>query len=486
MASVSSLGIGSNLQLSDLLDKLAESERAPLTAMQAQHSAYQTKLTAYGTVKSLLSSFQAAAKTLMTPATFGAVKSSVGNADILGVTTAASAVPGDLNVNVTKLAQAQALAGIGYAKQDAQIGSGTLTFEFGTTTGFDETSGAYVNPKFTANTATDKAPNPQTVKIEAGKGSLQDIRDAINKANIGVKASIINDGSAKPYRLILTSEKTGEAMSMRVSGSSPELQALAGYNPETPGANGMTETLRATNAALTVNGIAIVSASNTVVDAAQGVTMTLKKTGSTSVSLTQDTDAMKASIQALVTAYNNIQSSAKTLTQFDTKAGTKGALNGDGVLRGIQTSLRSVLNTPEGGMPANAPKMLAAIGVSMQKDGTMATDTKKLDAALKDNLRDVTQLFAGDGKTGGFARRLSDVVDRVTADKGPLGAASAGLEKTMKDLEKRFDAANDRVEATIERYRKQFTQLDLIVSQMNQTSSYLTQQFNALNNVSKK
>lgn len=214
--------------------------------------------------------------------------------------------------------------------------------------------------------------------------------------------------------------------------------------------------------------------------------MTLKKTGSTSVSLTQDTDAMKASIQALVTAYNNIQSSAKTLTQFDTKAGTKGALNGDGVLRGIQTSLRSVLNTPEGGMPANAPKMLAAIGVSMQKDGTMAIDTKKLDAALKDNLRDVTQLFAGDGKTGGFARRLSDVVDRVTADKGPLGAASAGLEKTMKDLEKRFDAANDRVEATIERYRKQFTQLDLIVSQMNQTSSYLTQQFNALNNVSKK
>ncbi|WP_317851318.1 flagellar filament capping protein FliD [Cupriavidus pauculus] len=122
----------------------------------------------------------------------------------------------------------------------------------------------------------------------------------------------------------------------------------------------------------------------------------------------------------------------------------------------------------------------------MQKDGTMAIDTKKLDAALKDNLRDVTQLFAGDGKTGGFARRLSDVVDRVTADKGPLGAASAGLEKTMKDLEKRFDAANDRVEATIERYRKQFTQLDLIVSQMNQTSSYLTQQFNALNNVSKK
>lgn len=486
MASVSSLGIGSNLQLSDLLDKLAEAERAPLTAMQQQHSAYQTKLTAYGTVKSVLTSFQAAAKTLMTPATFGAVKSNLSNADVLGVSTAANAVAGDLNVNVTRLAQGQALAGIGYAKQDAQIGSGTLKFEFGTTTGFDETAGTYVNPKFTANTATDKEPNPRSVTIEPGKGSLQDIRDAINKANIGVKASIINDGSAKPFRLILTSEKTGEAMSMRVSGSSPELQALAGYNPETPSSNGMTETLRATNAALTVNGIAITSASNTVVDAAQGVTMTLKKTGSTSVQMTQDTDAIKASIQTLVTAYNNIQSTSKTLTQFDTKAGTKGALNGDAVLRGIQTSLRSVLNTPEAGMGDKAPKMLAAIGVTLQKDGTMAIDSKKLDAALKDNLRDVTQLFSGDGKTGGFARRLSDVVDRVTADKGPLGAASSGLEKTMKDLEKRFDATNDRVEATIERYRKQFTALDLVVSQMNQTSNYLTQQFQALNNATKK
>lgn len=486
MASVSSLGIGSNLDLSTLLDNLADAERAPLKAMQQQHTAYQTKLTAYGTIKSVLTSFQAAAKTLMNSATFGAVKANVGNADILGVTTSSTAVPGDLNVNVTRLAQAQSLAGIGYAKQDAQVGSGTLTFEFGTTTGFDETSGNYVNPKFTANTSTDKEPNPKTVTIEPGKGSLQDIRDAINKANVGVKASIINDGSAKPFRLILTSEKTGEAMSMRVSGSSPELQSLAGYNPETPGSNGMTETLRATNAALTVNGIAITSASNTVVDAAQGVTMTLKKTGSTSLSMTQDTDSIKASIQALVTAYNNIQSSAKTLTQFDTEAGTKGALNGDGVLRGIQTSLRAVLNSPETGMGENAPKMLAAIGVSMQKDGTMAIDNKKLDAALKDNLRDVTQLFSGDGKTGGFARRLSDVVDRVTADKGPLGAASAGLDKTLKDLEKRFDAANERVEATIERYRKQFTQLDLMVSQMNQTSNYLTQQFNALNNATKK
>jgi flagellar hook-associated protein 2 len=485
MASVTSLGVGSNLELSTLLDKLATAERAPLDALEKQHGAYQTRLSAYGTVKSMLTAFQATAKALMNKDTFGAVKASVGNGDVLSVTTGANAVPGDLSVNVTRLAQVQSLAGNGFAKQDVQIGSGTLSFEFGTTTGWDEASGTYINPAFTANAATGTAPNPRTVTIDPGKGSLQDIRDAINKAGIGVKASIINDGSATPYRLILTSEKTGETMSMRVTGSSPELQGLAGYDPTTPGANAMKETLRATNAALTVNGIAITSTSNTVVDAAQGVTMTLKKTGTTSMSLTQDSESIKNAVQAMVTAYNNIQSTVKSLSQFDTKAKTKGALNGDSSIRGIQSTLRGVLNTPETGMPAKAPTMLAAIGVSMQKDGTMAIDNKKLDAALKDNLRDVTQLFAGDGTTGGFGRRLSDAVDRMNGETGPIGAVTAGIERSMKDVERRYEAMEVRVNATIERYRKQFTQLDLVVAQMNSTRNYLTQQFQALTNSKK-
>ncbi|WP_454767095.1 flagellar filament capping protein FliD [Cupriavidus campinensis] len=487
MAGISSIGIGSNLELGTLLDKLSAAERLPLDALQKQHTAYQTKLTSYGTVKSVLSSFQAAAKALANLDTFGAVKAQVGNADVLGVTTGTNAVPGNLTVNVTRLAQAQSLAGAGQARQDVAIGTGTLTFDFGTTTGYDDnpaspTYGTYVNPAFNATAGASK-----TVTIDGSNNTLQGIRDAINKANIGVKASIINDGSGTPYRLVLNAEKTGEAMSMRISGSSPALQALAGYDPVAgPQPGGMKETIRATNAALTVNGIAITSATNAVADAAQGVTMTLKKTGSTSLSLTQDTDSIKTAIQSMVTAYNNIQTTARQLTSFDTKAGTKAALNGDSVLRGIQSSLRAVLNTPETGGAANAPSMLAQIGVSLQKDGTMAIDNKKLDAALKDNLRDVTRLMAGDGATGGFARRLSNAVDRVTGTKGPLGAATDGLEKSMKDLEKRYDATSLRIESTIERYRTQFTQLDLLVGRMNQTRSYLTQQFAALTGTSKQ
>lgn len=487
MAAVSSLGIGSNLQLNELLDKLEAAERLPLKSLDNQHAAYQTKLTGYGTVKSVLASFQAAAKALSDIKTFGSVKAQVGNSDVLSVATGAGTVPGDLAINVTRLAQAQSLAGAGQAKQDVAIGTGTLTFDFGVTTGYDDnpaspTYGTYVNPTFTPTAGASK-----TVTIDSSNNTLQGIRDAINKANIGVKASVINDGSGTPYRLVLNSEKTGEAMSMRISGSSPELQGLAGFDPVAgPQPGGMKEVVRATNAALTVNGIAVTSATNTVTDAAQGVTMTLKKTGTTSVTMTQDNESIKTAIQAMVTAYNNIQTTAKQLTAYDTKTHTKAALNGDGVLRGIQASLRAVLNTPETGLAANAPSMLSQIGVSLQKDGTMSIDSKKLDAALKDNLRDVTAVFAGDGSTGGFGRRLSDAVDRMNGTNGPLGSVTDGLEKAMKEIEKRYDATETRINATVERYKKQFTQLDLLVSKMNQTSSFLNQQFSALNGGSKK
>jgi flagellar hook-associated protein 2 len=134
-------------------------------------------------------------------------------------------------------------------------------------------------------------------------------------------------------------------------------------------------------------------------------------------------------------------------------------------------------------MAANAPNTLAQIGVTLQKDGTMAIDTKKLDAAIGANLNDVAALFGGDGNKGGFARRLSDAVDRVTGTNGALSAAASGIEKSMKDLSKRYDAISARADATVERYRMQFTQLDKVVAEMNRTSSYLTQQFAAINNM---
>ena len=321
MASVSSLGIGSGLDLNTLLDQLTTAENAPLTLLQNQQTAYQAKLSAYGTVQSVLSAFQSTASKLADATTFSSVKASVSNTAVMSVATSTSAAAGSYSVNVTSLAQAQSLVSGGQAAQDSAVVHGTLpatlSFDFGTVSGYDSSTGQYGSPSFQATAGSTK-----TVTIDSSNNTLQGMRDAINKANIGVTASIVNDGSAKPYRLVLTSNATGETNSMKVSSTDSDLQALIGFDPAAMNAsgstaNGVREAVRGTNANMTVNGIAITSASNTVKDALKGVTMTLSQTGATNVSVTRDTDSMKTAVSAFVTAYNNIQSTASTLTAFD-------------------------------------------------------------------------------------------------------------------------------------------------------------------------
>lgn len=468
MATISSLGIGSNLDLNTLLTNLQTAEQAPLTAINNQAKSYQTRLSAYSQVQSVLSAYQAAAKKLSDAATFGAVKATVGTPEVMSVTTAATAVPGNYSISVSALATAQSLVSGNVADQEAAIGGGDIVFDFGEAVA---TGGAATSTK--------------TVTIEAGS-SLEDMRDAINKAGIGVTASIINDGSASPYRLVLTSDKTGTQATMRVSSTDAALNNVIKYDPAAAaGVNKMEQKVPPANATLKINGIDVVSQSNSVVDAAQGVTMNLAKTGTTSLVVTRDNDAIKTSVQAFVTAYNNIQSTAKTLTAFDTSAGTSSALTGDGTLRTIQSRLRSMLG---GAMDdGNGGTItLIDVGISFNKDGTMALDDTKLTKALNNNLAGVTELFSSTTGSGGIGKQVSDYVEDLTETGGTLKNAQDGITQTLKDLEDDYARVEDRVNATVERYKAQFTQLDLLVAQMNRTSSYLTQQFTALTNSTSK
>ncbi|KAI3590815.1 Flagellar cap protein FliD [Cupriavidus sp. U2] len=488
MTSVSSLGIGSGLQLNTLLDQLTTAESAPLTQIQSQQSSFQAKLSAYGTLQSVLSAFQSTASKLGSAATFQAVKASASNTAVMTVATSTSAAAGSYAINVTGLAQSQSLVSVGVAKQDAAVVTGTLpatlTFDFGTVTGYDSTTGAYNPPGFNATAGSTK-----TVTIDSSNNSLQGIRDAINKANIGVTASLVNDGSGTPYHLVMTSTNTGAANSMRISSSSADLQNLIGFDPAAMNAstattaNGVRQTVRATDATLTVNGIAVISASNTVKEAAQGVTMTLSQTGTTNLTVTSDTDSMKAAVNAFVSGYNNLQAAANQLTAFDTSAGTNSPLTGDSVLRNIQTRLRGLMNTPQSG---GAYTMLSQIGVSFQKDGTMSVNDTKLSAALASNPGGVAQLFGGDGTKGGIGRQIDSTISGFSDTNGMLKSAQDGINQTLKDLSAQYASEQSRINDTIANYRTQFTALDLAVSQMNQTSSYLTQQFSAMNGTSSK
>lgn len=475
MATISSLGVGANLDLASLLTQLQTAESQPLVALQAKAKSYTSKLSAYGTIQSALSTLQTAAKKLGDPTLFQSVTGTPTVSGILAASATDSSAAGNYTIDVTQLAQAQTVIAAGQLDTKTAIGNGTITIDFGQVTGgtLNAATGQYSGATFTAD-ATQPA---KTVTIDPNNNTLEGIRNAINGANAGVTASIVNDGSGTPNRLVLTSSTTGEKSSMRISvaGDAP-LQNLLNNNPA--GTQNLKQTSAAQNAKLNVNGIDVTSATNTVKEAIQGATLTLVNTGKTGLSMKENTAGVKSAITDFVNAYNTLQSTAKTLTTYDADTNTAAALVGDSTLRNLQTRIRQALTSPQDG-GANDMKVLTEIGVAFQKDGTIAIDATKLDKALAGNLKGVANLFSSaTGSTGGYGKQIDALVTDLNT--GALKVASDGVTSTIKQLDTQYDALQLRVDSTVARYKAQFTQLDVMIASMNNTKTYLTQQFEAM------
>lgn len=477
MASISSLGVGSNLDLSTLLTQLQTAESLPLKDIQTRATSFTSKLTAYGQISSALSTLQAAANKLSSPAFFQNVKTTVATTDVLSASTDTTAAAGSYAINVTQLAQAQSMVAAGQASTKTAIGNGTLTIDLGTISGgtLDPATGKFTGSSFTP----DAAHAAVQITIDSSNNTLEGIRDAINGAKAGVKATIVNDGSGTPNRLVLVSSTTGDASSMRIGvAGDASLQNLLGNDPA--GTQNLQQTVAGQNARLTVNGIAVTSPTNSVKEAIQGTTLNLLKAGTTSMVASADTGSVESAVTDFVKAYNALQSTASTLTAYneDTKKGA--ALSGDSTLRNLLTQVRQALTAPQS-MGPDAKKVLTEIGVGFQKDGTLAVDAAKLHTAATTDLEGVANLFSSAaGKTGGYGKQISKLVDNLTSTGGALKVATEGVNKTLDQLSDQYNKMQDHVTATVERYRAQFTQLDLMVSSMNNTMKYLTQQFDAM------
>ena len=471
MASVASLGVGSNLDLSGLLTSLTTAESQPLVMLQKQQISYTAKLSAYGTLQNALSSFQSAASKLADATLFQGVKAASSATDVLTASASATGVAGSYSIEVTQLAQSQSLAAAGVVDPKAVIGKGTVTLDFGSISGgtLDPVTGTYSGAGFSP----DAGRAAQSIVIDDSNNSLEGLRDAINNhADMGVTASIVNDGGASPYRLVLSSKQTGEASSMRIAVTGDaSLQGLLNHDPSASQA--LQQTAAARNATLKVNGIDVTSKTNTVAEAVQGVTMTLAKTGTSTLTVSRDTGSVESAVSSFVTAYNSLQTTAGQLSRYDTEKHTGAALVGDSTLRTIQTRIRAALNTPQAG----ELKVLSKVGVSFQKDGTLTLDAAKLKTAFADNRSAVAELFAGAGGSTGVGKQVSALVDTFTSASGMISAATTGVKTTLKSLDNQYAATETRVQATVARYRTQFTELDMLVSRMTSTASYLTQQF---------
>jgi flagellar hook-associated protein 2 len=396
MATISSPGIGSGLDINTLITKLMAAESTPLTALAQKEAGLQAKISAFGSLQGALSAFQGSVSSLNSLSKFQALSATSADSTVYTASASPTAVPGSYSIEVTQLAQAHKLASSAFTNITDVVGTGSLTFQFGT---------------FSAGTFTlNSAKAAQTVTISSAQNSLVGIRDAVNAANVGVTATILNDGTGN--KLVFTSNDTGAANSLKITVADTSdasntdnagLSRLA-YDPNGTLGNGknLTETLVAQNALLNVDGITGISkASNTVTDVIQGVTLTLLKKSATGVPATltvsRDVSSVQSAVADFVKAYNDLNKSVTDLTKYDPATKQGAVLQGDYSALSIISQVRQQLNKTLTGLTGSYTS-LSQIGVSFQNDGTLSLDAAKLQTALNTNFNDIAGLFTNIGK----------------------------------------------------------------------------------------
>ena len=457
-------GLGSSIDTNTLVASLMEVERAPIRALAAKKTQYQADLSAFGVTKGVLSTLQTATRALSDamraiPATV------VSSAPAVATATAQSgSTPAVYGLTVQSLAQAHRIYTSAFAAGTSVVGSGAITIDRGS---FNGTS-------FVENTEIPAV----TITIPAN-ATLSGIRDAINNAQAGVTASIVNDGSG--YRLVIGANETGAAQGMRIRTTDDDgdntdnagLSRLA-FDPEIPvggAGRNMTEARAGGDAAFTVDGLPMTRPANSISDAVTGVTFSLTGTGSSTVAVARDTAAMRTAVTEMVKAYNSAGGTMKSQTSYDAGSQSGGPLNGESSIRSVQGQLRRLL-TSNYGVDGDSYRNLSAMGITIQSNGTLAVNTTKYDAAI------ATEPVAASAMLGAFAQAMSSTLDTALGSNGALTARTDGIQSTMRrlsDQQARIEARLSSIEA---RYRAQFAALDQLMTSMNATSSFLTSQLN--------
>ncbi|NVK37122.1 MAG: flagellar filament capping protein FliD [Gammaproteobacteria bacterium] len=399
MAAIESLGIGSDLLTSELVENIINADKAAgELRLNTQQEIIDAKISAYGEVQSKLYDFSEAIVALADSRNVGATKADSSDESILTATATSSAPTGTYSVEVQRTAKSHSLVSQSYSSVTEAVGKGTLTFTLGTTT---YSGGNYDG--FTANSEAGTA----TITIGDGNNSLLGMRDAINDADFGVKATIVNDGSG--YVLQLTSEETGEDYSMEIV-AKDENGALAttglaafayNKNQDTPGTN-LTETQQGTDALISVNGLSITRSSNEITEVIDGVTLSLKgEDVGTNVSITVGADITSISdkVQDMVEAYNGFQALYKDLTKFNADSSTGSLLLGDSTLRSINTQIRSIMTSTVNDITGTSFRSLSELGIYTDQNDNfqLKFDANLFLKGINENREAVVGVFAEQG-----------------------------------------------------------------------------------------
>jgi len=479
-------GIGSGLDIQGIVKALVDADGAPKTAQLSRiEKASTTKITALGSFSGALSNFQSVLDKLNSPEVYTKRTATSGSPTNFSVSATSKAASGNYDVQVFNLAQSSKVALRGQDNAVDAIGTGTMTITAG-------------------DTALD-------IDISDANSSLSGIRDAINAAgeDKGISATIVTDpGGTGGSRLVLSSSKAGTGNDIAVSvstdvGDTGNLADLA-YTP--PATTDFTATLAdplnpreprvisyARDANLAIDGLAISSSTNTISDAVDGVTITLKAAqsqeaiddgSSIRLGVGEDKAGVKASLQSFVDGYNAMMKSISSLTKVTPVGGDNveplaAALVGDSSVRSLTSAVRGELGAPGKG----DVRILADLGITTKRDGTLELDSKKLDDVLDNNFDGLSEFLAGDN---GLMGRLDAKIEPYTKSGGILEGRTTSLQNTIDNVDTQREELTLRLGKLEARLLSQFNAMDTLVANLSSTSDYLTGQLANLPGVVKK
>ena len=436
--SITSLGVGSGLDLESLVQNLVAAEARPIQLLESRKVDLDLKISGFGQIQSALSEFQAAVSALNTPEAFRGVSATSSDDSIFSASASQSAVTGSNVVEVTQLAQNNKFGTQSFTNEDEIIGTGELSFTV--------------------------AGETFTVAITSENNTLAQIRDAINaeSGNSTVQASIINvdEGS----KLILTANESGIANQIAFTVTDDDAN-----NSDDAGLSqlvfGIQELDEARDATLIVDGFAVTRSSNEIDDVIQGITLSLESLGTATVTASENLGVAKTTIEALVTSYNSLASALQV--QGDS------TLSGENTILNIESRVRGLFSNKYNDSTANI-NYLFQLGLSFDRDGILSFDGDEFDTQVGNNIGEIQSLFTN--TESGFITQLEDLIESYTESDGILSNRTEGLNTEKTTIDSDIERLELRLESTEARLRERFGALDTLVSQLNATSSFLTQQ----------
>lgn len=468
---ISSPGLASGIDVQGIVSKLVALERAPLAPLQRQAATFQSKLSIYGTLKSMVSALGDAAAKLGAANAWDMVKGGSTAPDKVGISVAAGTAPTSMSIEVQALAKAQSNASSAVPNGTA-VGSGTLSIQLG---------------NWASGTFEPGSADAVAVTVDPSD-SLTTIASKINAANAGVSATVLRDASGE--RLLVRSSTTGEVNGFRIQATDNDgvntdatgLSSLA-FDKLAGNFHGMAMSQPGSNALATVNNVPISSATNTVKDALPGITLTLSQetTAPVELSVLNDKDGMRKNIQAFVDAYNAINGMLATATKYDPDTKVAGSLQGDSTAVGLQNALRGMMRSVT---PGASFTRLADVGIEIKTGGVMSIDATKLDAALNNpaGLKTLFSNASSNPTSRGFALKVDAFADGLLASNGMVSTRSESLSSAIKRNAKEQDKVSDRAARAEVRLLAQYNAMDAAVGRLSGLNAFVSQQITLWNN----